>query len=394
MAFSKTILLCEAKRTAIGSFNGGLAQLSAVELATTVVQDIMLKADLPGEAIDEIILGCVLTAGLQQAPARQVAIKSGLPNTVQAFALNKVCSSGLKAVIAAAGQVELGLASAVLAGGMESMTQAPYLLREFRSGGRLGHKSVEDSILTDGLWDPYHDYHMGNAAELCAKEYKLSREEQDVFAAESYRRALDAIEQGYFADEIVPVSVPSRKGDSVFLVDEEPQKFNPEKYKTLRPAFDKTGTVTAANASSINDGACVMIVCTEEFAKKYHLKPLARVVSQGWHAQEPEWFTTAPVGALKHALGRAVKRADEIDLFEINEAFSAVALACSRDLEIPSEKLNISGGAVALGHPIGASGARILTTLLHNLKRLGKTWGAVGICNGGGEATSVVVERV
>lgn len=394
MLGQKSIVICAAKRTAIGSFQGALAGVSAPDLAAAVIKNIIADLKLDPAAIDEVILGSVLTAGQGQAPARQATIKAGLPNTVQAMTINKVCSSGLKAVMLAANQIELGQAQAVLAGGMENMSQAPYLLPAMRSGARLGNAEARDSIIQDALWDVYNNFHMGNAAELCAAKYQLTREKQDAYAIESYRRANEAIGAGYFKEEIVPVQIREGKKEVSFETDEEPGRGKPEKIPELRPVFQKDGTVTAANASTINDGAAVLLVCSEEFASKHRLPVMARIVSQGWNAQAPEWFTTAPVGAVQHALEKARKTVDEIDLFEINEAFSAVALACSKDLTVPAAKLNISGGAVALGHPVGASGARILTTLLYALKRLNKRWGAVGICNGGGEATALVVERI
>ena len=332
--------------------------------------------------------------GTGQAPARQVVIAADLPKTVQAQAINKVCSSGLKAVMLAANSIELGQADSIIAGGMESMSQAPYLLPSMRSGARLGNTEAQDSIIRDGLWDPYNDQHMGNCAELCARENKLSREDQDNFALQSYERANKAIADGVFKDEIVPVTISSRRGDTVVDSDEEPGRLKVEKVPSLRPVFEKEGTVTAANASSINDGAAAMIVCSEEYAKSQGLDPVAKIIAQGWHGQDPEWFTTAPVGAVSSALKSCGKSVNDIDLFEINEAFSAVALACSHSLEIPSEKVNINGGAVALGHPIGASGARILVTLLHALKKQGGKFGCASLCNGGGEATAVVVEML
>lgn len=274
------------------------------------------------------------------------------------------------------------------------MSLAPYILPAMRNGARLGHSSAEDSIIRDALWDVYNDYHMGNAAELCAREYKLSREQQDEFAIESYRRANEAISAGYFQSEICAVSVKRGREEVNFETDEEPGRGKPEKIPSLRPVFDKSGTVTAANASSINDGAAALLICSESFAKDNSLTPMAKIVSQGWSAQAPEWFTTAPVAAVNRALSTANLTVDDVDLFEINEAFSAVSLACGRDLSIPAEKLNVNGGAVALGHPVGASGARILVTLLHALERLDLKRGACGICNGGGEATALVVERV
>lgn len=387
-------LICSPVRTAIGSFQGALSSLPAPELAALLIKAVLDSTKLGNKSIDEVILGSVLTAAQGQAPARQAVIKSGLSNTVQAMTINKVCSSGLKAVMLAANQIAVGHSEAVLAGGMENMSLTPYYLPSLRNGARLGHAQAEDAIIKDGLWDVYNNYHMGSAAELCAREYQLTREAQDNYAIESYTRAQNAIASGAFKDEIIPVRIKKGKEEFVFDTDEEPGKANLSKIPSLKAVFEKDGTVTAANASSINDGAALMLVCSENFAQKHNLTPLAEIVSQGWNAQAPEWFTTAPVGAVKNAAQRAGVSLDKIDLYELNEAFSAVALACQRDLEIDPSKLNINGGAVALGHPIGASGARILTTLIHSLKRMKKTYGAVGICNGGGEATALIVRAL
>lgn len=389
----KEVVLCAAKRSAIGSFDGSLRSVPATELGAKTIAAVLDSAGVPKESINEVILGCVLAAGCGQAPARQAALGAGLPENVQAMTINKVCSSGLKAVMLAASSVELGHAEAIVAGGMENMTQAPYLLPSLRGGARLGHTEALDSMIHDALWDVYNDVHMGNCAETCAASYALSREAQDTFAIESYRRAMHAIQSGWFTEEIVPIEIVEGREKKLFLTDEEPGRGKPDKIPTLRPVFKKDGTVTAANASSINDGAAAMLVCSSEYASKHSLKPLARVLAQGWNAQAPEWFTTAPVGAARDALKKASLTIDDIDLFEINEAFSAVALACARDLSIPAEKLNPSGGAVALGHPVGASGARILTTLLYAMKRTNAKRGLAAICNGGGEATALVVER-
>ena len=382
----KVAYICGATRTPIGSFLGTLSSFSAIELAVHAVKSALSKSNIDSARVEQLILGNVITSGLGQAPARQVLIGSEIPKTAQAMTINKVCSSGLKAVMLAVNEIRSGNANVIVAGGTESMSNAPFLDMDLRKGKKLGHVSLYDTLLKDALWDVYNDFHMGNCAELCAKKYSFSREEQDAYAIESYKRALTAIQNGIFKDEIVAVNGVSD--------DEEPGKAKLEKIPSLKPAFDKNGTVTAANASSINDGASMMLVCSEEFVKINNLKPQARVVSHACHGQEPEWFTTAPVWAMKNALSKAGLKIADIDLFEINEAFSAVALACQKELEIDSSKLNINGGAVALGHPVGASGARILTTLIYNLKRAGKKFGAVAICNGGGEATSMVIERV
>lgn len=394
MSAHEPIFICSPLRTPIGSFGGTLASVPGPDLGAHAIRSVLEATGISPESVDEVIMGCILTAGQGQAPARQAAIKAGLPNTTQAMTINKVCSSGLKAVMLAADHVALGHSQAIIAGGFENMSQSPYLLPAMRNGARLGHSSAQDSMIVDGLWDPYNNYHMGNAAELCARENNLSREMQDEFALQSYSRALAAIEEGKFKDEIVPITVVQRKAEIQFSEDEEPKNLKRDKVPSLRPVFDKDGTVTAANASTINDGAAAMLVCSASFAEKNGLQPMAKLTAQGWYAQAPEWFTTAPVGAMESALKKAGKDISEIDLFEINEAFSAVALACGSKLNIDSEKLNIHGGAVALGHPLGASGARILTTLLHALKQTGGKTGAAAICNGGGEATSVVVEMI
>lgn len=389
-----SVFICAAKRTAVGSYQGALSLVQATELGSHVVRAVLEQSAVPSDSIDEVILGCILTAGCGQAPTRQAALGAGLPNTVQALTINKLCSSGLKAVMLAADAIQLGHAQAIIAGGMENMSQAPYLLPAMRSGARLGHAEAVDSLILDALWDVYNDFHMGCAGELCAREYKFTREMQDAFAIESYTRATTAIEQGLFDEEITPLKIKVKKQEVEFRVDEEPGRGNIEKIPKLKPVFEKDGTVTAANASSLNDGAAALLVCSAAYMEQQGLTPLARIVSQGWNAQAPEWFTTAPIGAVRSALEKANLSVSDIDLFEINEAFSSVAMACSEQLGIDRAKLNINGGAVALGHPLGASGAKILTTLLYSLKRLDLKRGAVGICNGGGEATALVVERV
>jgi acetyl-CoA C-acetyltransferase len=394
MKFSKNIYLCQALRTPIGSFQGALASQPAPDLAAQLIKALLQRTGIADTHIDEVILGCVLTAGIGQAPARQALIRSGLANSTQALTVNKVCSSGLKAVLLAAQQIELGISHAIIAGGMENMSQAPYLLPALRAGARLGNVEAVDSIIRDGLWDPYNNYHMGDAGELCAREHKISRQQQDDYAEQSYRRAQAAQAEGAFKDEILPIAVTRGKAESSVEIDEEPGKVNFEKLKSLRPAFQKDGSITAANASKINDGAALMLVCSEEYLQRHALKPLAKVHALGVAAQAPEWFTTAPVKALEAALQSANLRLEQIDLFEINEAFAVVALACAQALKLPHERLNVHGGAVALGHPIGASGARILCTLVHALKRRALRYGAAAICNGGGEATALVVEAV
>lgn len=394
MSSLEAVFICSPRRTAIGSFGGALSNTPAPRLGAHAIGAVLGDTGVKPDSIDEVIMGCVLTAGVGQAPARQAAIFAGLPPTVQAMTVNKVCSSGLKAVMLAADAIRLGRAQAVIAGGMENMSLAPYLMPQLRNGARLGHATAEDSIIRDGLWDVYNDFHMGSAAELCAREFKLSREEQDKYAIESYTRANRAIKEGAFAAEIAPITVKQGREESTVDTDEEPGRGRPDKIPTLKPVFQKDGTVTAANASSINDGAAAMLVCPESYAERNGLKPVARVVAQGWSGQAPEWFTTAPVDAARKALAAANVSVESIDLFEINEAFSAVALACGKSLEIDPAKLNINGGAVALGHPIGCSGARILTTLIHSLLRHKKKLGLAAICNGGGEATAMIVEHI
>ena len=394
MSKTPAIFICHPRRTAIGSLAGSLANTPAPQLAATVIKSILAETKLDPTSVDQVILGSVLTAGQGQAPARQAMIYAGLPHTTQAMTINKVCSSGLKAVMLAADQIVAGHASCLIAGGMENMSLAPYYLPALRSGARLGNSEAQDSIIKDGLWDVYNNYHMGDAAELCAREQKITRAEQDEFTIESYRRAQTAVAAGTFKNEIVAVKVRRGKDEVSFESDEEPGKANLERIPTLKPVFQKDGSVTAANASSINDGAAAMIVCTEDFATRHKLTPAARIVSQGWFGQAPEWFTTAPVGAVELALKKAALDVSQIDLLELNEAFAVVALACSRQLKLDPRKVNINGGAVALGHPIGASGARILTTLIHALQREKGRFGVASLCNGGGEATALVVERV
>jgi acetyl-CoA C-acetyltransferase len=391
----REVVIAGANRTPIGAFNGSLAAIPAPELGAIVVKEAIQRTGISPEKVDEGIRGCVLPAGLGQAPARQAALKAGLPDSVTCMTINKVCGSGLKSVMLAAQAIMLGDADIIVAGGMENMSRAPYLLEKARTGYRLGHGQLTDSMLKDGLWDVYNDFHMGNAAELCARDCNIPREAQDDFAVSSYKRAQAAQENGWFKNEITPVPIPQRKGDAVPVsVDDEPARANFEKMRTLRPAFDKEGTVTAANASKINDGACAMVVMAKEVADRLGIKPMARIVAQASAAKAPEWFTTAPVDAIKKILAKTGMAIGDIDLFEINEAFAVVALAAQDMLGIPQDKLNVHGGAVALGHPIGASGARILTTLLFALQQHNKRMGMAAICIGGGEASSVIVERI
>jgi len=384
MIYRSAIYISGAKRTAIGSMLGALSEISAPTLAAQVIEGLVSEK----EAIDQVILGCVLSAGVGQAPARQAALKAGLPKSVNALTINKVCSSGLKAVVLAANEIELGVSSQVVAGGMENMSLAPFILPKLRAGAKLGHTAAEDTIVRDGLWDVYNDIHMGSCAELCASKFGITREQQDNYALQSYDRAAAAIQSGSFADEIV--GIQTRAG--IFVTDEEVGKLKREKVGSLKPVFQKDGTITAASSSSISDGAACLLVASENAAK--NSTPLARIVAHNTHSQEPELFGLAPIGAIEKLLSENNLSVSDIDLFEINEAFASVALACQQQLNIPTEKLNISGGAIALGHPIGASGARILVTLLHGLRRTGGKRGIVGICNGGGEATALLVELV
>ncbi len=391
----RDVVIVEAKRTPIGSFGGSLASFTAPELGSTAILELLKSSGISADQVQEVVMGNVLTAGIGQAPARQAALKAGLSQKTPSTTVNKVCASGMKAIMIAADQIRLGDADVVVAGGMESMTNVPYYLPKHRYGSKYGHVQTEDGILKDGLWDVYNDFAMGNAAEICAKECKISREEQDEFAIESYKRAQDAQEKGYFDNELIKVKVTDRKGNVTIVdKDEEVARVNFDKIPNLRPVFDKEGTVTAANASSINDGAAAVLVMSAEKAKELGLKPIAKILSHGSAAKAPEWFTTAPSDAIPIALKKANLSIDKIDLFEINEAFSVVSIANNQILELDPEKVNIHGGAVSIGHPIGCSGARILVTLLHALKRTGGKYGCAGICNGGGGASALVVEML
>lgn len=391
----KNVVIVEAKRTPVGSFGGSLSSYSAPELGATTITEIIKTTGIDPEDIQEVVLGNVLTAGIGQAPARQAALKAGLSELTPSTTVNKVCASGMKAVMIAANQIQLKEADVIVAGGMESMSNVPYYLQKHRFGSKLGHAQAEDGIIKDGLWDVYNDFHMGNAAEICATECNISREQQDEFAIESYKRAINAHEKGYFDDEVIEVKVKDRKGNvSKVTMDDELERVNYDKIPNLSPVFDKEGTVTAANASSINDGAAAVLMMSEEKAKDLGLKPIARIMSQASAAKQPEWFTTAPADAMPKALKRADLTKDEIDLFEINEAFSVVTLANNEILELDPEKVNIHGGAVSMGHPIGCSGARIIVTLIHALKRTDGKYGCAGICNGGGGASSIVLEML
>ncbi|HEX7183909.1 MAG TPA: thiolase family protein [Thermoanaerobaculia bacterium] len=388
------VVILSAVRTPIGAFQGTLASLPAHALGARALSAAFERAGVTADQIQQVNMGCVLPAGQGQAPARQAALAAGCLPAAGALTLNKVCGSGMRAVMIAANDLRCGDFQLVAAGGMESMSQTPYLASGVRDGLRLGHGKLIDSMIHDGLWDPYNDIHMGNCAELCASEYKVSREEQDAYALESYRRSREATEKGLFAEEIVPVTVKGKKGETVVDRDEEPFKADLDRMPTLKPAFQKDGTVTAANASKINDGASALVLTTASHAARIGAKPIARILAHSSLAQRPEWFTTAPVGAARSVLERAGLKAADIDLWEVNEAFAVVAMVFARELGLDLERVNPRGGAVSLGHPIGCSGARILTTLIHALRERSLRLGCAAICIGGGEATAMVVERV
>ncbi len=391
---SKTeVFICSAVRTPIGAFQGSLADVAATRLGATAVKAALERAKVAPDQVGEVYMGNVLTAGEGQAPARQAALYAGLPTDVPCTTVSKVCGSGLMAVMLGTKSILLGDAEVVVVGGMESMSNVPYYLPTARKGMRMGNATVIDGMIHDGLWDPYKNFHMGVAGELCAKEMSFSREAQDAFARESYRRALAAQSEGLFADEIVGVTIEGRKGAVTVLEDDEPKRGDADKMSSLKPAFDKAGTITAANASKINDGASALVLASGDAVKRLGLTPLARVVGYGSAAQEPEWFTTAPSKAISATLKRTGLSVSDIDLFEVNEAFAVVALAVAQKSGIDLAKVNVNGGAVALGHPIGASGARILTTLTHAMAKRGAKRGLATLCIGGGEAVAVVIER-
>ena len=391
----KDVVVVSGARTPIGSFQGALASQSAPRLGAVAVRAALERGAVPADAVGEVYLGCVLPAGLGQAPARQAAIAAGVPAAVGAVTINKVCGSGLKAVVFGANAIATGEHDVVVAGGMESMSNAPYLLPKAREGYRLGHAQVIDSLINDGLWDAYGNVHMGDCAELCAKEKGITRADQDAFAVESYKRALRAQADGKFRGEIVPVEIAQKKGaPKIVADDEEPGRGDIEKLAALRPAFQKDGTVTAGNASSINDGAAALVLAAADVAKARGWKPVARIVGAAGHAQAPEWFTTAPAGAIERLLGKIGWKKDDVDLWEINEAFAVVSIANNRMLGLDPARVNVWGGAVALGHPIGASGARVLVTLLSALQAAGKRRGVASLCIGGGEGIALAVERI
>ena len=398
----REVVIVSAARTAIGSFLGSLAAVTAPKLGSYAIRGAISRAGIDGSEIGTVHMGSVLQAGQGQAPGRQAAIYAGIPNSVPSVTINKVCGSGLEAVVAAARAILLGETEIALAGGLESMSNSPHLLRNSRTGTKMGPLETVDSMVFDGLWDPYSNQHMGMCGELCAKEKGFTREAQDAYAAESYRRALTAQQEGNFKAEIIPVSIPGKGGSiqaptvigSLVDVDEEPGRGNIEKLPALRPAFVKDGTITAGNAPSLNDGAAALILMSADEAKKRGLKPLAKIVSYGYHAQAPEWFTTAPAAAISQACKRAGWDPKSVDLWEINEAFSVVAMVNNQTLGLDAAKVNVWGGAVALGHPIGASGARLMVTLLNAMASRGAKTGGASLCIGGGEAIAMMVERV
>lgn len=387
-------VIVSAVRTPIGAFLGSLSNFTAPQLGSIVIREAVKRAGIEPNEVSEVIMGQVLQGGVGQAPARQAAIYAGLPVSVPCMTINKVCGSGLKAVMLADQAIRCKDASIVVAGGMESMSNAPYFVKKARTGFKMGNVELIDMMIHDGLWDVYNQIHMGNAGELCASECKISREEQDEYAIMSYKRALEAQEKGWFSEEIVPIVVEDKKGNIVIDKDEEPSKVNFEKIPQLKPVFKKDGTVTAANASTIDDGAAAVVVMDEEIANSKGIKPLARIVAHESHAQQPDWFTTAPAKAIKKVCDKAGLKVEDIDLFEINEAFAVVPIVTCRELNIPYDKVNIHGGAVSLGHPIGASGARVLTTLIYALKRTGKKFGLATLCIGGGEASAMIIEML
>lgn len=391
----RNVVIVAAKRTPIGSFGGSLSSYTAPELGAAVIYEVIKSAGIKMDQVEEVVMGNVLTAGIGQAPARQAALKAGLSEKTPATTVNKVCASGMKAIMIAADQISLGQNEIMVAGGMESMSNVPFYLKKERFGAKLGHSEALDGIITDGLWDVYNDFHMGSAGELCAKECNISREEQDQFAAESYKRAIDAHKNGTFNDEIVAIKVKDRKGNvTMVTMDEELERVNFEKIPQLRPVFSKDGTITAANASSINDGAAAVLLMSEEKAKELNIQPLAIIKGHASAAKKPEQFTTAPADAIPLALKRANVKIQDVDLFEINEAFSVVSIANNQLLKLSTEKVNIHGGAVSIGHPIGCSGARIVVTLIHALIKRDSKIGCSGICNGGGGASALVLERI
>ena len=391
----KEAVIAGAARTAVGSFMGSLADIPAPKLGAIAISEAVSRSGIRKEEIEQVIMGCVLPAGVGQAPARQAGIFAGIPVSAGALTVNKMCGSGLKAIMLAAQAVATSEFDVVVAGGMESMSLAPYLLKKGRTGYRLGNDTLYDHLMIDGLIDAYNNVHMGNCAEILAREHRITRQDQDEFAATSYNRALAAIRDGRFEKEIVGVEIPQRKGAPVvFQVDEEPGRGNVAKLPSLKPAFEKEGTVTAGNASTINDGAAAVVVMSSDAAKKRGVAPLARIVGYATASLEPVWFTVAPIDAIRKLFQKTGVDKDKVGLFEINEAFASVAIAAIRGLKLDPDRVNVNGGAVAIGHPVGASGARILTTLLYAMAERGERYGVASLCIGGGEAVAVMVERL
>jgi acetyl-CoA C-acetyltransferase len=388
----KKVVITHAKRTPVGSFNGSLSSLSATQLGSIALKSILEESQIDPNVVDEVIMGNILSAGLGQAPARQSAIYAGLPEKTECLTINKMCGSGLKAIMLAHQAILSNDADVIIAGGLESMSNAPYLLKNARGGYRMGHGEIYDSMIMDGLWDVYNNVHMGNCAEACAKEMNFTRKELDDYAIMSYQRAQDAQKEGKFNDEIVPVTIKSRSGDIVVAKDDEPEKVNIEKIPSLKPPFDKNGVVTAANASKINDGAAAVLVMSEERAKELGLKPMVEIIAQSSAAKAPIQFTTAPADAINKVLAKAKMKTTDINLYEINEAFAVVSLAVNKLLGLSTDNVNVNGGAIAIGHPIGASGARIMATLLHEMNRRKSKYGLASLCIGGGEASAIIVK--
>jgi len=389
----KKVVITEAKRTPIGSLSGSLSSFTAAQLGSAAIKAVLENSNIDKNLIDEVIFGNVLTAGQGQAPARQAAIYSGLPDKTECLTINKMCGSGLKAVMLAHQAIMCGDADIIIAGGQESMTNAPYLLQNARGGYRLGNGELVDSMVKDGLWDAYNDIHMGSCAEACAKDFKFTREELDEFSVNSYKKTHIAQKEGKFKEEISPVTIKTRKGETVVDTDEEPGRVNFDKIPALRPVFDKNGVVTAANASTINDGAAALLIMSEDKAKELGFKPLVEIVAQSSAAKAPIEFTTAPADAIAKVLKKANMTKDDIDLFEINEAFAVVSLAVNKILDLDTSKINVNGGATAIGHPIGASGARILVTLIHEMMKRKSKIGLASLCIGGGEASALIVKN-
>jgi acetyl-CoA C-acetyltransferase len=389
------VVIVSGARTPIGSFQGAFSSLTGPKLGSIAIAEALKRSGLSGEDVDEVLMGCVLSGGVGQAPARQAALGAGLPIGVPCTTVNKVCGSGMKTIMMAAQAIRLGDANVVVAGGMESMTNAPYILEKARAGYRMGNGTLIDSMIHDGLWDPYNNCHMGNCGDATSAEFSITREQLDAFAEESYKRAQSAQANGLFNEEIVGVEVPQRKGDPILVTeDEEPKSGDPSKFAKLRPAFSKEGVTTAANASSINDGGAAVVMTSAKFASERGLKPIAKVVAYAQHAQEPQWFTTAPAFAIEKLLKKAGLSVNDIDLFEVNEAFAVVAMVVAQKVGIPSEKLNVNGGAVALGHPIGMTGTRLVLTAAQELRRRGGKYAVCSPCIGGGEATAVLIEAL